>query len=209
MTIDPTEAASAETDPEPPRRSVTVTLPSRGGLLRGLLAAVVLALIATVVIEAVHIRHLSQAKSRLSVALLRAQAGAASSSSSLDATRASALSAATTYTQQFGTFSYQHLPQDFAATEAHSTEPFLSTYRKETAQIQADLVKLKSISTGRVLGAGVASVTPTTAVVDLFLDQTIVNSAQPKGHLEQQRVEMSMKLVAGRWLITNVKLVNA
>ena len=205
MTIETSEPQVEETTAAPDRPSVTVTLPSRRALIRGTVVVVLLALIAAVTVEAVRISDLSNTKSALSTQLLQADAGGGTTAA---ADRASALNAATAYTVAFATYSYQHLAQDFAVTESHAVEPFLSQYRKETAGIRADLVKLKSISTGRVLSAGVASITSTSAVVDLFLDQTIVNSASAKPRVESQRVQMTLSRsgAGSPWQISKVAL---
>lgn len=203
MTIDtnePTDQPSTEPVEPPPRRSVTLTLPSARSLLRGLAAVIILALVVTVIVESVHIHHLDASRSASSPVQLNAAAG-------LDATSRSALAAATGYAEAFATYDYRHLAQDFAVTEAHSVDPFLSEYKKETAAIQPNLAKLKSSSTGKVRSAGVVSVGPTTAVVDVFLDQTIVNSAAPKPRLDPQRLTMSLSRVAGQWKITKVDVL--
>jgi hypothetical protein len=208
MTIDTNEPApdqAAADASHDDRKSVTVTLPSRRGVVRGAIAVVILALVATVVVESIHIHHLSRAKSDASLALLRLQAGAGGS---FDATQHSALTAATSYATAFSSYNYRHLTQDFAATESHATGPFLTQYRKSTAAIQPNLVKLKSISTGKVVSAGIASVTPTSAVVDLFVNQTIVNSARPKPTVEPQRMQMELTRdsATSPWLISKVTL---
>jgi Mce-associated membrane protein len=168
----------------PARRSVQVPLPS-GRLLVALIALVVVAgLVAGLVVAVLRLHH----------------------QNALAFARRSALVVATQYTQQFATYDYRDLSHDFALTEAHSVDPFLAQYRKETAQIEPDLVKLKSSSTGKVLSAGVASATTSHAVVDLFLDQTITNSASNQPRVDPQRVEMTMARVHGRWLITKVEL---
>jgi hypothetical protein len=206
MTIDTNDPASDDVSTEPPvRRSVTVPLPTRRGAIAVAAVVVVLGLIVTVVIESIDIGTRSNSSS---LPPLSAQAQGGQSLSVSEADRASAVVAATAYTVAFASYDYRHLSKDFAVTEAHAVDPFLTQYRKETAGIQPDLVKLKSISTGKVLSAAAVSVTPTTAVVDLFLDQTIVNSASSKPHLDPQRVQMSLRraTTASPWQITKVTL---
>jgi hypothetical protein len=201
MTIDTNRPTSDDVSTEPPvRRSVTVSLPTRRGALGIAAVVVVVGLVATVIVESVDLSHRSGTTTSIT--------GVGRSRSSLDADRASAVTAATAYTVAFATYNYQHLPQDFAVTEAHAVDPFLTQYRKETAGIRPDLVKLKSVSTGKVLSAAAVSVTPTTAVVDLFLDQTIVNSAAAKPHLDPQRVQMSLHRASATspWQISKVTL---
>jgi Mce-associated membrane protein len=115
-----------------------------------------------------------------------------------------AVTAARGYAIQFATYQYADLDADFAATEAHSVDPFLSQYRSETAQLQATLVKAKASSSATIVSAGLVSITSTSAVVDLFLNQTITND---KGsHVDAQRVEMTLVRRDSHWLISNVVL---
>jgi hypothetical protein len=211
LTIDTNEPAApseAPDAPPPERKSVTFTLPSGTVVFGAVVALVIAALIATTAYESIHAHHLAKQKSALSLDLLRAQAtdGTRSTSTDLD----SAIAAATSYATAFASYNYQHLSQDFAATEAHATEPFLTQYKRETAGIQPDLVRLKSISTGKVLSAGAVSVTPTNAVVDIFLNQTIVNSARTKPTVEPQRMQMALSRTSATspWLITKVTLIS-
>jgi hypothetical protein len=204
MTTDTNETTSDGTEADTPgRKSVTIHLPTRHTALRGAVAVLLLALVATVIIESVDISRHSSSSSQPSLPSLGDQAGASSV-----ADRSSAVQAATSYTVAFATYNYQHLSQDFAVTESHAVDPFLTQYRKETASIRPDLVKLKSISTGRVLSAAAVSATPTTAIVDLFLDQTIVNSASAKPHVDSQRVQMGLRraTTTSPWQITKVTL---
>jgi len=116
-----------------------------------------------------------------------------------------ALHAARDYTVTFATYRYDELDADFAATEAHSVDPFLSQYRSRTAGLRSTLVAAKASSTAKVISAGLASISANGAVVDLFLDQTIVNirGAQPA---TTQRVKLTMVHRNGKWLISNVEL---
>ncbi|MGN6475311.1 MAG: hypothetical protein ACTHK4_16900 [Mycobacteriales bacterium] len=116
-----------------------------------------------------------------------------------------ALAAARSYTLTFATYRYDDLDADFAATEAHSVDPFLSQYRSKTELLRTTLIAAKASSTATVVSAGLASISPTRAVVDLFLDQTIVNSrgTQPA---TTQRVELTLARRHGRWLISNLVL---
>jgi Mce-associated membrane protein len=91
-------------------------------------------------------------------------------------------------------------------TESHAVDPFLSQYKSKTAQLRSAIVKAQSVSTAKVIGAGVASSSSTTVVVDLFLDQTISNSGSPTPRVESQRVEMTLVHRGGSWLISKVLL---
>lgn len=168
-------------------RSVTVRLPAARSLI-GLLAAAVL--IAGSVVAGVRTHHLADQKARLE--------------HGLSPLALSALTTARSYAIQFATYSYDNLDAAFAATEAHSVDPFLSQYRSETAQLTSSLTAAKASSSAEIVSAGLVSLSPQSATVDLFLNQTIRNSSG--SHLDAQRVEMSMVRKADHWFISKVVL---
>jgi hypothetical protein len=192
------------------RRTVTLSLPTGNGLVRLVGALLVVVLVAIVVVEAVRLHDLSHDKSRLSQQLKDlsgvAPTTSASSAAGLSTLQQSALAAARTYATEFATYNYKDFNAQLALTESHSIDPFLTQYRTEAAPLRADIVKVKSVSTGKVISAGVASISPTTAVVDLFLNQTISNSASSTPRVESQRVEMTLTRRGSQWLISKVLL---
>jgi hypothetical protein len=187
------------------RRSVTVPLPSSNGLVALIASVIVILLVAALVLEGARLHDANHDKSTLK-AELNGRPAATAAGTGLNAEAQSAISTATTYAEQFSTYNYKSLTTDFGLTESHALEPFLSKYKSETAQIRPDLVKLKATSSGKVIGAGIASITPSTAVVDLFLNQTISNSASTQPRVDNQRVEMTLTKQANRWLISKVVL---
>jgi hypothetical protein len=116
----------------------------------------------------------------------------------------SALHAAKSYAVTFATYRYDDLDADFAATEAHSVDPFLTQYRSTTDALRETVTKVKASSTAKVISAGLAAVTARSAVVDLFLDQSIVNVKSSR--TLAQRVEMTLVRKDGKWLISRVVL---
>jgi Mce-associated membrane protein len=168
-------------------RELTVSLPAARAVLGGAAAA---ALIAGAVVAGVRTHDLASDKAHLQHGLSPFEAGA--------------IATAKSYAVTFATYRYDDLDADFAATEAHAVDPFLSQYRSTTDQLRDTLTKARASSTAKVITAGLASVSATQAVVDLFLDQTIVNA---KGsHVDAQRVEMTLVRRDGKWLISKVVL---
>jgi Mce-associated membrane protein len=155
--------------------------------VRGIGILLVLLLIATVIVEAVRLNDSSSGKT-------------------LSGFQRSALNAARIYATEFATYSYKDFDAQVALTESHAVDPFLSQYKSKTAQLRSAIVKAQSVSTAKVIGAGVASSSSTTVVVDLFLDQTISNSGSPTPRVESQRVEMTLVHRGGSWLISKVLL---
>ena len=90
---------------------------------------------------------------------------------SLSAYELSALQAARSYATTFATYRYDDLDADFAATEAHSVDPFLSQYRSTTGQLRDTLTKARATSSAKIISAGLAAISSGQAVVDLFLDR--------------------------------------
>lgn len=170
------------------RRSLTVPLPSSAGAVWIVMTAIVALLVAALVVEAVRLHDRNHERIGLT------------------AFQQDAISTATAYAQQFATYNYQSLDQDFELTESHAVEPFLSKYKSEAAQIKPQLEQLKASSTGKVISAGITSVSSSMARVDLFLDQTISNSQSAEPRVDTQRVEMTMIRHGNRWLIQKVLL---
>lgn len=168
-------------------RSVTLKLPALRSLL-GLLAAA--AFIAGAVVAGVRTHHLSTTKAQLE--------------HQLSPSARSAIEAARSYAVDFATYSYDDLDTAFALTESHAVDPFLSQYRDETGQLRDTLVKAKASSSATVVSAGIATLSASTAVVDLFLNQTIRNASG--SHVDAQRVEMTLAFRDGHWLISKVVL---
>lgn len=168
-------------------REVTLRLPAMSRVLGGAAAA---ALIAGSVIAGVRTHDLMNDKEQLSHSLSSFERGA--------------LQTARSYAITFATYRYDELDADFASTEAHAVDPFLAQYRSTTDQLRDTLTKARASSTAKVISAGLSSISATQAVVDLFLDQTIVNA---KGsHVDAQRVEMTLVRRGDRWLISKVVL---
>jgi hypothetical protein len=166
-------------------------------------AAVVLA-IAGVVVGGVRTHHAFATDDRLSHELTTSRAQLEQRASEMPTLGVSAVTAAQSYAIDFATYTYDNLDAAFAKTESHSVDPFLSQYRNETAQLRATLVKAKASSSATIVSAGLVSLTATSAVVDLFLNQSITNSSG--NHVDAQRVQMTLQFEQGEWLISKVVL---
>jgi len=168
-------------------RSVTVRIPPMRVLIGGVTAV---ALVAGLVVAVIRTHDLASKNAKLEHSLSSFEQGA--------------VAAAKSYAVTFATYSYDDLDANFAATEAHSIDPFLSQYRSTLDQLRADLTASKASSTATIVSAGLVSITSTTAEVDLFLDQRIVNTKGPV--VRPERVEMTMVRQHGQWLIKTVVL---
>lgn len=125
----------------------------------------------------------------------------------LTAAGRSAVAAASRYAVQFATYDYRHLAADFAKTEANSVAPFRQQYQQRVAGRLAHVLRnAKSRSTAKVVSAGLVSLTSSTAVVDVFLNQTIVNKHTARPRLDPQRIVMTLRRVGSQWKISRVLL---
>jgi Mce-associated membrane protein len=173
----------------------------------------VMVMVAIIIVEAVRLHDLSHDKSKLRSQLAQLSGtipnGSASPGGSqpgMTALQQSALTAAKIYAAEFATYNYRDFDSQLALVESHSVDPFLSQYKRETEQLKPDIVKAQSVSTGKVISAGVESISPTRAVVDVFLNQTISNSGSSTPRVDSQRVQMTLSRHGDRWLISNVLL---
>ncbi|HVA74139.1 MAG TPA: hypothetical protein VNF71_06205 [Acidimicrobiales bacterium] len=124
--------------------------------------------------------------------------------------RSSALAAAKTYGVELSSYNYKNLNgpgSPWARVESHATAKF----RKDFASTSADLAKLlnqyNATATGKVIDAGVETVSGSKAIVVLFIDQSVTNSVQkPNSVTQPLRVRLTMLRQNGQWLIDNLEV---
>jgi len=119
----------------------------------------------------------------------------------------SALSAARTYSIELSSYTYQHLTQDFATVESHSTASFKKSFAQSSNALKTTLVKFKASSTATVLASGVVSATTSRAVILVFLSQTVSNSTQKQPTTDRSQIQMALVNQGGQWLIDSVTLL--
>ncbi|MGH9094723.1 MAG: hypothetical protein ACRDXE_06130, partial [Acidimicrobiales bacterium] len=126
----------------------------------------------------------------------------------VSAARSSALATATADGRLIGTFHYQHLDADLAAVEARSTPAFAKQYKTARSALTKVLEQYKANSDGTVVGAGVQSASTSHAVVLVFVNQGVTNSAiGSKPRNEASRLRLTLDRVHGKWLLSNVQVV--
>lgn len=127
---------------------------------------------------------------------------------STNSARTSALTAAQTYAVDVASYSYKDLSHDFGAVENNSTPSFRKTFEASSQALTKVLRQYHATATARVIDSGVASVTPDRAVVLLFVDQTVTNTAQKSGSTkDNSRIKMTLIRSGGRWRIDQVELL--
>lgn len=122
--------------------------------------------------------------------------------------RSSALSAATTYGVYLSSYDYKNLNgphTPWAEVDAHSTAAFRKTFDSTKSTLAGALASYKATATAKVIAAGLSSVSSNRAVVLLFINQTITNTAQKSGPSTQPfGVEVVLARQHGKWLIDNL-----
>lgn len=126
----------------------------------------------------------------------------------LTSARDSATAAARAYAVDVASYDYRHLNRDFAAVEQESTPAFRKTFVQSSASLAKVLGQYKAVAKGTVVASGVTSVTTSKAVVVLFVNQTVTNTAQTSGSTpDNSRIQMTLVRPGSKWLISDLKLL--
>ena len=120
--------------------------------------------------------------------------------------RSSATSAARQFAIDFSTYDYRHLDQDFAKVSAHLAPSFREQYASTTSSLKSVVVQYRGVATASVQGLGVTSVSSTKAVVVVFLDQQVTNSATKTPRIDRNRLEVTLQRSKGQWLLSDLQL---
>ena len=117
-----------------------------------------------------------------------------------------ARTAAEKYTLVLTSIDTKNVDKNFADVLAGSTGEFKDMYAKSSAQLRQLLVDNKAAAHGTVVESAVQSATADKAVVLLFVDQSISNTAVPEPRIDRSRIKMTMENVDGQWLAEKVEL---
>jgi Mce-associated membrane protein len=123
------------------------------------------------------------------------------------ALEASAVAAASTDARDVATYDYRHLNTDFGKVEGESTPKFRSGFVKSSDGLRKILTQYDATAQGKVLAAGVVSVTSTKAVVLVFLDQTVTNTAQKQPSTDNSRMKVTLVRSDTTWKLDALKLL--
>lgn len=132
---------------------------------------------------------------------------AANRAHELDRVRASAMATAQKYAVDFGSYDYKTLNDDFARVTAHLTPEFAKSYSSVATKLDAVIQQYKGKSVGTVQGVALTSVTTSSAVALVFLDQTVTTSQSSQSRVDRNRLQMTMvRQKDGSWLISDLQL---
>jgi Mce-associated membrane protein len=124
----------------------------------------------------------------------------------VDDARGAATRAASSAATKVLSYDYRHLAADFAAGTAQTTGAFRDQYARTTSQaVQQVATQTKATVVAQVASTGVVRASGDEVVVVLFVNQTTTSNRLERPQLDQNRVEMTMTRVGGRWLISQVR----
>ncbi|MEE2033898.1 hypothetical protein [Rhodococcus chondri] len=124
----------------------------------------------------------------------------------VDAAARDALAAAQQYAVVLTSVNSGELDGNFAAVLDGATGEFKDMYAQSSEQLRQLLVDNDARAEGTVVESGVKSASRTRVDVLLFIDQSVTNALVQEPRLDRSRVVMTMELVDGRWLASDVTL---
>ncbi len=142
----------------------------------------------------------------LLLAALIVTRGQVSHQDSLNTLRASALTVATSDAVDVATYDYQSLSADFGRVEAESTPQFKRSFEKSSAALSKVLTQYKASAKAVAIDAGVSTLSSSQAVVLVFIDQSVDNTAQKSTSTDDSRVRVTLKRSGGKWLLAHLTL---
>ncbi|MEZ0364061.1 Mce protein [Mycobacterium sp. pUA109] len=118
-----------------------------------------------------------------------------------------ALAAAKKYAVTLTTLDAADIDKQYSEAMAGATGQFRDEYGQGSSQLRQILIDNKASGKGVVLDAAVKSATKTRVEVLLFVDQSVQNAVLSTPRVDRNRVQMTMELVDGRWLASNVEII--
>lgn len=119
-----------------------------------------------------------------------------------------AVTAAKQETINLQTYRLKSFDSDFAAALAGLTSTKAVQWQANKATLKSRLTQLKQDAGATVAGAGLVSFDGTSAVVVVASDTMRVSSAGKTTTAAQNRSQVTMKLVGGKWLMDDLQSVS-
>lgn len=130
--------------------------------------------------------------------------------SSTNSLRSSALVAAKSDGVLLSSYDYRNLTGPGSAwskVEKAATPSFRRSFLSTSGTLGKLLTQYNATATGKVVSAGVASLSSSRAVVLLFIDQTVNNSVQKTASATQPlRTQVTLVRQNGTWLINDLQV---
>ncbi|OBJ69436.1 Mce protein [Mycobacterium sp. 1274756.6] len=125
----------------------------------------------------------------------------------IDTAAQQAVAAARDYAEVLTTLDAKDIDAHYNEALDGATGRFKDEYSQGASQLRQILIDNDAAGTGVVLDAAVKSASTSQVEVLLFVDQSITNAVNPSPRIDRNRIQMTMKLVDGRWLASNVDLI--
>lgn len=117
-----------------------------------------------------------------------------------------AQAAAVAYAQVLTSIDSNKVDENFNQVLDGATGEFKDMYSQSSIQLRQLLIDNKASAHGVVVESAVQSASPDKVVVLLFVDQSVSNTAVPDPRIDRSRIKMTMELVDGRWRASKVEL---
>jgi Mce-associated membrane protein len=121
--------------------------------------------------------------------------------------RTAVLQAATDHVDTFLSIDYRQAPQDTAAVLRTAAGEFRRQYAASRERLYELVRQNRTVSTGKVLSAGVVSSDPDSARVIVVADSQVRNVASPQPQPRHYRLQLDLARKGDRWLTTSLEFV--
>ncbi len=121
--------------------------------------------------------------------------------------RTAVLQAASQHAVTFLTVDYRHMRKDTAAVLAMAAGQFKQQYAASRPRLQQLVAQNKTISTGKVLSAGVVSSDDDSARAIVVADSEVRNLASSTPQPRHYRLQLDLTRQGERWLVTDLQFV--
>ena len=121
-----------------------------------------------------------------------------------DAVATTVVQAASDGTVALLSYSPDTLDADFANAKSHLTGDFLNYYTQFTSDIVTPAAKQKAVKTSaQVVRSAMAQLSPSSAEVLLFINQSTTSKENPDGAFTASSVKVGLTKIDGAWLISS------
>ncbi|HUR50640.1 MAG TPA: hypothetical protein VMZ11_00790 [Mycobacteriales bacterium] len=125
----------------------------------------------------------------------------------LVAARDAALSAARQEIVNLDSLNFATIDRDLTRVVDGATGTFKEQFSRAKADLKAQVVQRKSVSSGTVLSAGVVRADTNTATVLVAAERTVKDSSTTAGGTAHDRWSVALEKHGGRWLVAGLEPV--
>lgn len=143
----------------------------------------------------------------VSVALAVTVKGHLDDRDALDAARSAAVAAARQEIVNLDGLSWKTIDADLKRVLDGATGTFKDQFGRAQKDLKATVLERKSVSSGKVLFAGVVRADTETATVLVAVDRTVKDVTDPDGGVAHDRWRVDLEKHDGRWLVSDLQPV--